>query len=386
MATGMIPIPITDAALTAHSVAEPSPGEVAWTSGATFNLGDRCILGTPSGTVTITNASPAVVTWTANGLPNGTPVRLTTTGSLPTGLTVGTTYYVVNRTTNTVQLSTEVGGTPVATSSAGSGTHTATASVHTVYESLKDSNTGKPPAIDDGTNWFVVGPTNLTAMLDLYRPSITWGTSPMTFTLTPGQVIRSLFFGNLFATQIDIVQKRAGVPIKSWSRELYTREVTSFTDYWYKPFTVQQEVQISDLLLYADCTIEVTITRATGMAGIGEVVMGNPVYLGKTQYGAQRKNRNFTKFDRNSDGTPKPPTRQRNVPTSAQTIWFEKASTRALMQFLEDANGRIVVVSGLDDDTDPYFAPVLILGLITTGDIDLTYPDHGVLSLVAEEY
>jgi hypothetical protein len=385
MATGTIPIPITDAVLTAHSVAEPSPGEVAWTSGATFALGDKCILGAPSHAVTITQAAPGVVSWTGHGLPNDTPIILTTTGTLPAGLTAGVILYIVNRATDTFQLSEAVGGVPITTASAGAGTHTATASIHRIYESLIAGNIGNPPAIDDGTKWFDRGPTNLWSMLDLYRPSITWGASPMTFTLTPGQVIRSLFFGSLVATQVDVVQKRAGVTIKTWSRELLTRTVVNFTDYWYKPFTVQQSVQILDTLLYGDSTFEITITRDSGPVGLGEIVQGNPVVLGKTQYGAQRKNRNYTKFDRNTDGTPQAPIRQRNVPSSVQTLTFPKDYTTALLQFGEDANGRVVVVSGLDDDAHPYFEPTLILGLITTFDIDLSHPNDGVLSLGAEE-
>lgn len=76
-------------------------------------------------TVTISNASPGVVTHTAHGKSNGQPVMFTTTGALPTGLTAGTWYYVVNSTTNTYQVSATVGGSGINTSSAGSGTHTA---------------------------------------------------------------------------------------------------------------------------------------------------------------------------------------------------------------------------------------------------------------------
>jgi hypothetical protein len=52
-------------------------------------------LNTTGGTVTITIASPAVVTLT-NVLPLGTAVKFGTTGALPTGITAGTTYYIYN--------------------------------------------------------------------------------------------------------------------------------------------------------------------------------------------------------------------------------------------------------------------------------------------------
>ncbi len=88
---------------------------------------------TASATVTISNASPAVITETAHGmtaaLNNCSATNFTTTGGLPTGLTVGTNYYVNITGVNTYNVSTSVAnciaGTFVNTSSAGSGTHTA---------------------------------------------------------------------------------------------------------------------------------------------------------------------------------------------------------------------------------------------------------------------
>lgn len=57
--------------------------------------------------VTMTIASPAVITWTAHGLVAGDPVKFTTTGALPTGVVSGTTYYVSSSglTTDTFKLS-----------------------------------------------------------------------------------------------------------------------------------------------------------------------------------------------------------------------------------------------------------------------------------------
>lgn len=82
-------------------------------------------------TVTITNASPGVVTYTAHGLPANAGLTLTTTGALPTGLSINTWYFIVNDgnlTANTFALSATQGGAAINTSSAGSGVHTATVS------------------------------------------------------------------------------------------------------------------------------------------------------------------------------------------------------------------------------------------------------------------
>jgi len=78
---------------------------------------------TPS-TVTITNASPAVVTWNSHGLTNGKKIVFSTTGTLPTGLSPGVIYYVAFATTNTFQVSATSGGASINTTSAGSGVQT----------------------------------------------------------------------------------------------------------------------------------------------------------------------------------------------------------------------------------------------------------------------
>jgi hypothetical protein len=86
-------------------------------------------------TVTITIAAPGVVTWTAHGITGACPVVFTTSGALPTGITSGTTYYVVpgSVTANTFTIATTVAnalaGTAITTSGSQSGTQTGTGGV-----------------------------------------------------------------------------------------------------------------------------------------------------------------------------------------------------------------------------------------------------------------
>jgi len=81
--------------------------------------------GVSPSTFTVTIATPAVVTATVT-LANGSPVILTSSGypsALPTGLTPGTTYYVINASGSTFNLSATVGGAAINTSGSQSGTH-----------------------------------------------------------------------------------------------------------------------------------------------------------------------------------------------------------------------------------------------------------------------
>ena len=80
-------------------------------------------VGTTGPTVTITIATPAVCTCTQN-LIDGDVVRFTTTGALPTGLTVGTLYYVRNASGATFNVSATESGALIDTSGSQSGVHT----------------------------------------------------------------------------------------------------------------------------------------------------------------------------------------------------------------------------------------------------------------------
>jgi microcystin-dependent protein len=101
-----------------------------------------------SATITVTIASPGVVTWTAHGLQNNDVVKFTTTGSLPTGINVGTTYYIVNKTTNTFEIAASPGGSSINTSGTQSGTHTG---IHSPWGTGDDSTTFNLPDLRNRT-------------------------------------------------------------------------------------------------------------------------------------------------------------------------------------------------------------------------------------------
>jgi len=78
-------------------------------------------------TVTITIASPAVISWASHGRSVNDAVSFTTTGALPTGITASTTYYVsVVVDANSFQISTTLSGASLNTTGSQSGVHTGT--------------------------------------------------------------------------------------------------------------------------------------------------------------------------------------------------------------------------------------------------------------------
>jgi len=81
-------------------------------------------LGVAASEFTVTIANPAVVTFSSlSSIPNGTAIQLTTTGALPTGLAVGTVYYVAGSSGATCNLTATFGGVNIITTGTQSGTH-----------------------------------------------------------------------------------------------------------------------------------------------------------------------------------------------------------------------------------------------------------------------
>ncbi len=103
----------------------------AWNDGGTKRI-SRSDYWKRASTVTMTIASPCVVTWSGNTFDDGTPIVFTNSGgALPTGITSGTTYFVKQTAagviSNTFNVAATVGGAAINTTGSQSGTHTGTA-------------------------------------------------------------------------------------------------------------------------------------------------------------------------------------------------------------------------------------------------------------------
>lgn len=125
------------------------------------------------GTFTVTIASPAVFTLNNHGLVAGDVVYLTTTGSLPTGLSASTVYYVIaaGLTTNNFELSATYGGSAINTSGTQSGTHT----LHsTVYKQKRTTAKSTIPysQYTYPSNYYLTDGTLDPATAIFYRPGV----------------------------------------------------------------------------------------------------------------------------------------------------------------------------------------------------------------------
>jgi hypothetical protein len=116
-------------------------------------------------TATITIATPAVVT-VATAPANGTAIAFTTTGALPTGLTAGTPYYVFNRTSTTYNIATTLGQSQSATFVSTTASTFTVAAAPTNGQVVYLTGT-VPSGLTANTNYYVVNRTSTTFQVSL---------------------------------------------------------------------------------------------------------------------------------------------------------------------------------------------------------------------------
>ena len=139
----------------------------------------RCLaparLANTAGTATMTIASPCVVTWGSAAQADGAAVVFSTTGVLPTqGLTVGTTYYVKNRSGTTCNRPPLMAALTLIDTS---GTQSVRTPVRPTAR-RRQRLTGTDPL------WLDLGPTERWAMFDTFVSTGTSQTAGVTVTMT----------------------------------------------------------------------------------------------------------------------------------------------------------------------------------------------------------
>ena len=140
-------------------------------------------------TAAISVATPTIITVTTAPV-SGSAVIFSTTGTLPTGLTAGTTYYVSKISSTTFNISTSSTLTPlVAVSASGSGTH----SVSTISQAVTAPAGTSSNAL--ATTAFVINNSNPTGGLMMWPTA----TAPSGWLLCDGTAISRTTYAALFA-------------------------------------------------------------------------------------------------------------------------------------------------------------------------------------------
>lgn len=279
------PFVISDVSLVSSTVSATDP----YTSGSynpatTYTAGTVVQVDSPTFTFTV---SGYLFTAASHGYGNSEMLSVASSGTLPTGLTAATRYYIVQATTDTFKLSLTKNGTPVTTTGAGTGTHTATVSSHKLYESLVGSNTGNTPH-KSSDHWLDIGNTNRWKCLDFELASQTLQIAEATYVIQTASMIDGIYLGNVDADSVVITARESGGGAIVYGPSTYSlrRMVGTFFDWCFAPIENTPEFVDIDLPTYYGMEITITLVKTGGTVRIGTLLAGLSRTLGATLMGA----------------------------------------------------------------------------------------------------
>lgn len=249
-------------------------------------VGDRA-------TVTISTASPGVITWTAHGLLAGAPISFDTTGALPTGLLPNVVYYVRTPSTDSFTVSATVSGAAVVTTGTQSGTHSAAAG----------QNFNRP--LTDKTYWLPAGATNQRRMVDPYNNTQTEMAEEIVIVVRPQAIVQALYIGNAECDEIVITgtDPTDGPVYSETTSMVISNSGSSFFNWLFKRIRRRRQFCTVTLPMYYAASFEVRIKKPGGIAKCGMFCIGPLEDVGLSQYGLEAEIKDYSSTKFNFDGT-----------------------------------------------------------------------------------
>lgn len=254
---------------------------------------------------------------------------------------------------------------------------------HKKYENiLAGVDAGLPE--NTPTRWIEVAPTNRYAMFDTLRNTQSIKASPVTVVLTPAVRIDSIGILSVDADEVDISITVGSETVYSATRNLNTREVFDWYDYFFSEFSKTPNVVFFDIPPYSNAVITITFTSITPIK-VGAIVIGNQTDLGKAIHGVSSDELNFSRIDREVTGE-SVLLRRRSVPKINIQSLADPSKLNKIRDTRKNLNAVPAVWSGLDDKiNNPYFETVLLLGVYKKFEINMNNSKMVDINLEIEE-
>lgn len=179
-------------------------------------------------------------------------------------------------------------------------------STHKVYEVVADPNTDDDPEV--GVNktpatWVAVGATNRYKMFDNTIGYASLADSPLELEFDFNSVMSSIAAFNI--SDVESINVKSIDPVDGvvYDRDIEMRDnsdIEGWHDYFFAPIEVVTRFIINDLPTYPNATIKVTMTGVN--ISVGEMVLGNAIDLGVTEYGTGWQGLDFSIKERDQFG------------------------------------------------------------------------------------
>lgn len=162
-----------------------------------------------------------------------------------------------------------------------------TDATHRRYESVADANVGHE--LTDEAWWLDLGATNRWAMFDQVNGTQTESDNDIDVSVAVTGRADGLALFNMTAETVEVTMDDAdGNEVYNETFSLVsTAGIGDWYSYFNEPITYAPDLVLTDLPLYTDPTVTVSITSDSGDVACGTMVLGQTKQLGGTQYGAR---------------------------------------------------------------------------------------------------
>lgn len=255
---------------------------------------------------------------------------------------------------------------------------------HKKYKNIQAGSNTVVPSLDP-TRWTESGISNKWAAVDLLRNTQSISTGDITIILNLPKAIDSLGLVGLFGDSVEIRLNNGASDIYTYTQSLYYFNPTDWYEWHFGDFKRLQSIIRLDLPPVSNCVLTIKVKAINNLAMLGGVHAGTKMYLGELQYGASNQGMNFSRVDRNIDGSAILIPRA-TKPRKLANLSIPKNKVSQLLDVRSDLSGITALWTGLDDkNIDDYFDLFLINGVWKQFEIDATHPTHATIQLEVEE-
>jgi hypothetical protein len=247
------------------------------------------------------------------------------------------------------------------------------------FESKAGTNLNHIPEAypDDSANawWLDLGYVNRMAAFQLERNTQTITASPYTVSIDPGERFGVVGIGNIDADDVQIDVYDGATLEHTETKTLLSRDVYDWYTWTFAPFDQIKSTVLLDLPIKSTNTIDLTFTRSSGDVGVGAIVVGMPINIGRALVGTGIRRLNFSLFERDEFGESKVTTR-RNIPRVDFSLIIDKDRLNGIIRLIDQLNGVVTMWSGIVEVDHGYFESVFLIGLYKDFGYTLDYPRH----------
>lgn len=250
-----------------------------------------------------------------------------------------------------------------------------------IWESLIDNNTLEP-SLDTAASWLDARPANKFAMFDSLVGTQTTAASTLVVELQAGDVISTLALLNLKGSSIQVEMIVDGAVVYDSGTELQGARISDWWEYYFLPDEQISQAVYSDLPLFYDATIRITLNAADGQdVAIGQVVFGTSQELGQLSFGAGSGIIDYSRKDVDEFGNTTFVRRDFADEFDGQVL-VENSQLNRVKRLLRDLRATPALWIGCDKEK--FTETLQVYGWYRQHRIVIAYPSHSLLDIEIE--